>query len=114
MDIAGFGSDALRCIAVDRSHRIDIAALRAQIARDREAGLKPFLVVGSAGTVDIGAIDDLVALGALCREEKLWFHVDGAFGALGMLSPAIAPLLEGIEDAGFHRVRFPQMGPGAL
>jgi aromatic-L-amino-acid decarboxylase len=99
MDIAGLGSEALRCIAVDRSHRIDTAALRDQILADRNAGLKPFLVVASAGTVDIGAIDDLVAVGALCREQGLWFHVDGAFGALGMLAPALAPRLAGIEHA---------------
>jgi len=73
MDLAGFGSDALRCVPVDRFHRIDIAALRARIALDRDAGLKPFLVVGSAGTVDIGAIDDLQALGTLCREEGCGF-----------------------------------------
>ena len=114
MDIAGFGSDALRCIGVDRSHRIDVGALREQIARDRGAGLKPFLVVGSAGTVDIGAIDDLAALSALCREEGLWFHVDGAFGALGILSPELAPRLAGIENAELDRARFPQMGAGAL
>jgi aromatic-L-amino-acid decarboxylase len=99
MDIAGFGSDALRCVAVDESHRIDIAALREQIARDRAIGLKPFLVVASAGTVDIGAIDDLWSVAALCREEKLWFHVDGAFGALGILAPELAPRLVGIELA---------------
>ncbi len=99
MDIAGFGSDALRCIAVDDSHRIDVDALRARIARDRAVGLKPFLVVASAGTVDIGAIDDLESVAALCREEKLWFHVDGAFGALGILSPELAPRLAGIEHA---------------
>jgi glutamate/tyrosine decarboxylase-like PLP-dependent enzyme len=99
MDLAGFGSDALRCIAADRSHRIDVAALRERIASDRSAGLKPFLVVGSAGTVDIGAIDDLRALSSLCREEGLWFHVDGAYGALGILSPVLASLLAGIENA---------------
>ena len=99
MDLAGFGSDALRCIEVDRFHRIDVAALRAKIALDRSAGLTPFLVVGSAGTVDIGAIDDLAALSALCREQGLWFHVDGAYGALGILSPALAPRLAGIENA---------------
>ncbi len=110
MDIAGFGTDALRCISVDSSHRIDVAALRAQIACDREAGLKPFLVVASAGTVDIGAIDDLLALGALCREEKLWFHVDGAFGALGILSPVIAPRLNGIEDADSIALDFHKWG----
>jgi glutamate/tyrosine decarboxylase-like PLP-dependent enzyme len=89
----------LRSIAVDRGHRIDVAALRARIAEDRCAGLRPFLVVGSAGTVDIGAIDDLRALSALCREEGLWFHVDGAYGALGILSPVLAPQLAGIENA---------------
>jgi aromatic-L-amino-acid/L-tryptophan decarboxylase len=99
MDFAGFGSDALRCIEVDRSHRIDVAALRARIIQDRNSGLNPFLVVGSAGTVDIGAVDDLRALSALCREEKLWFHVDGAYGALGILSAALAPRLAGIENA---------------
>ena len=99
MDIAGLGSEALRCIGVDRSHRIDVAALRDQILLDRNAGLKPFLVVASAGTVDIGAIDDLAAVGALCRELGLWFHVDGAFGALAMLAPVLAPRLAGIENA---------------
>jgi aromatic-L-amino-acid decarboxylase len=99
MDFAGFGSNALRCIETDRYHRIDVAALRARIAHDRDAGLKPFLVVGSAGTVDIGAIDDLDALSVLCREEKLWFHVDGAYGALGILSPVLAPRLIGLENA---------------
>jgi len=73
--------------------------LRARIASDRDAGLKPFLVVGSAGTVDIGAIDDLRELSSLCRDEGLWFHVDGAYGALGVLSQELAPLLAGIENA---------------
>jgi aromatic-L-amino-acid decarboxylase len=110
MDIAGFGSNALRCIAVDSAHRIDLAALRAQIARDREIGLKPFLVVASAGTVDVGAIDDLASIAALCREESLWFHVDGAFGALGILSPEIAPRLAGIESADSIALDFHKWG----
>ncbi len=110
MDLAGFGSDALRSLEVDRSHRVDVAALRAQITRDREIGLKPFLVVGSAGTVDIGAIDDLEALSALCREEKLWFHVDGAYGALGVLSPALAPRLAGLENADLIALDFHKWG----
>ncbi len=110
MDIAGFGSDALRCIAVDRYHRIDVERLRARIAFDRDAGLKPFLVVGSAGTVDIGAIDDLQALSVLCREEGLWFHVDGAFGALGILSPVLAPRLAGLENADSIALDFHKWG----
>jgi aromatic-L-amino-acid decarboxylase len=110
MDIAGFGSDALRCIETDRSHRIDVTALRARIAADRSAGLKPFLVVGSAGTVDIGAIDDLQALSSLCREQGLWFHVDGAYGALGMLSPGVAPRLAGLENADSIALDFHKWG----
>jgi len=110
MDIAGLGSDALRSIAVDESHRIDVAALRAQIACDRAAGLTPFLVVASAGTVDIGAIDDIRAIARLCREEDLWFHVDGAFGALAILSPALAPRLAGIEAADSIALDFHKWG----
>ena len=110
MDLAGFGTDALRCMPVDRSHRVDVEAMRAQIRRDREAGLRPFLVVGSAGTVDVGAIDDLAGLSALCREEKLWFHVDGAYGALGMLSASLAPRLAGLETADSVALDFHKWG----
>jgi glutamate/tyrosine decarboxylase-like PLP-dependent enzyme len=110
MDIAGLGSDALRCIAIDESHRIEVDALRTQIARDRAVGLKPFLVVASAGTVDIGAIDDLAAVAALCRKEQIWFHVDGAFGALGILSPELAPRLAGIERADSIALDFHKWG----
>jgi glutamate/tyrosine decarboxylase-like PLP-dependent enzyme len=110
MDLAGFGSDAQRSMPVDRLHRVDVAAMRAQISRDREIGLTPFLVVGSAGTVDIGAIDDLKALSALCREENLWFHVDGAYGALGVLSPVLAPRLAGLERADSIALDFHKWG----
>jgi aromatic-L-amino-acid decarboxylase len=110
MDIAGFGTDALRKIDVDADHRIDVAALRAQIAVDREIGFKPFLVAASAGTVDIGAIDDLRAIAELCREEGIWFHVDGAFGALAILSPELAPLLDGIELADSIALDFHKWG----
>lgn len=110
MDIAGFGTDALRKIGVDADHRIDVAALRAQIAVDREVGFKPFLVVASAGTVDIGAVDDLRAIAELCREEGIWFHVDGAFGALAILSPELASMLGGIELADSIALDFHKWG----
>lgn len=110
LDFAGLGSDALRTMPTDSLHRVDVAAMRVQIARDREIGLKPFMVVGSAGTVDIGAIDDLQALSVLCREENLWFHVDGAFGALGVLSPTLAPRLKGIEGADSIALDFHKWG----
>ena len=99
MDMAGLGSANLRAIAVDARQRIRPEALAAAIAEDRAAGRTPFLVVGTAGSVDVGAVDDLAALAGICRAEQLWFHVDGAFGALALLSPSLAPLLAGIERA---------------
>jgi glutamate/tyrosine decarboxylase-like PLP-dependent enzyme len=110
MDFAGLGTDALRKIDVDADHRIDVEALRARIAIDREVGCRPFLVVASAGTVDIGAIDDLKAVATLCREEGIWFHVDGAFGALAILSPELAPLLDGIGFADSIALDFHKWG----
>jgi aromatic-L-amino-acid decarboxylase len=99
LDIAGIGSDALRRIDVDDRYRIDVGALQAAIDADRRKGFRPFLLIGTAGTVDTGAIDDLDALADLARREKLWFHVDGACGALAMLAPVLAPRLKGIERA---------------
>jgi len=97
--IAGLGSDALRLVPADRRHRMDLSALQEAIRRDREAGLTPFLVVGTAGTVDTGAVDDLAGLADLCQREKIWFHVDGAYGALAKLAPELAHRLEGMERA---------------
>src|SRR3984893_17350527 len=99
MDLSGLGVEALRVIPTDDHHRIDIATLTSAIAADRAAGATPFLVVGTAGTVDIGAIDDLAALADIAKREQVWFHVDGAFGALAILAPDLAPRLAGIECA---------------
>ena len=98
-DFSGLGSDALRLIPVDSRQRIDLDALEKTISADRAAGFSPFFVVGSAGTVDTGAIDDLAGIAKICAEHQLWFHVDGAFGALAILSPELAPRLKGIELA---------------
>ena len=98
-DMAGLGSDALRRIACDAEHRISLTALRDAVGCDRAAGLRPFLVVGTAGTVDTGAVDDLAALAGFCREQGLWFHVDGAFAALAVLSPRLRGQLDGIGQA---------------
>ncbi len=97
--IAGLGRDALRAIAVDERFAIDVHALRERVAADRAAGERPFLVVATAGSVDTGAFDPLAALADLCAEEGLWLHVDGAFGALAIASPAHAHLVAGIERA---------------
>lgn len=99
LDLAGLGADALRLVPMDAGFRMDVAALAQAVAADRAAGLTPFLVVGTAGSVDTGSIDDLAALAAFCAEQQLWFHVDGALGALGMLADEIKPRLTGLELA---------------
>jgi glutamate/tyrosine decarboxylase-like PLP-dependent enzyme len=85
-DLFGLGTDNLRWIPVDDRQRLRVDALRATIAEDRAAGRVPFLVVGTAGTVSTGAIDPLVELASLAREQGLWFHVDGAYGAFAALA----------------------------
>jgi len=99
MDITGLGGDALHLIPTDKRHRLDLAELEKAIETDRQAGCTPFLVVGNAGTVETGAIDDLAAIAAFCEHQHLWFHVDGAYGALAQLAPDLAPRLAGIERA---------------
>lgn len=103
-ELSGMGSDGLRKIDADASGRMDLAALQKAIEADRKAGLKPFLVVGTAGTVNTGAVDDLDGIATIADREDLWFHVDGAFGALAALSPKLKPLLSGIERS--HSVAF--------
>ncbi|HEY7025975.1 MAG TPA: pyridoxal-dependent decarboxylase [Gemmatimonadales bacterium] len=98
-ELLGLGSESLRLIPVDHDYRISITRLKEAITADRRAGLRPFCVIGTAGTVNTAAIDDLTVLADLCRDEQLWFHVDGAFGALARLSPHLAPLVAGIERA---------------
>ena len=110
MDLSGLGTAALHVIPTNEHHQIDIDALKAAIAQDRNAGLTPFLVVGTAGTVDTGAIDDLAALAAIASQEKLWFHVDGAIGALAIMAPDIAPRLAGIQQADSIALDFHKWG----
>ncbi len=95
----GLGRRALRQIDVDERYRIDLVALRAAIRADREAGCHPVLLVGSAGTVNTGACDDLERLADLAAEEGLWFHVDGAFGAFAATVAALRALVRGMERA---------------
>jgi len=99
MDLAGLGSDALRVVPMNRQFEMDTEGLDEAIGRDRSAGLTPFLIAATAGTVDVGAIDNLAAAAEIARREHTWFHVDGAYGALAMLAPGLAARLEGIERA---------------
>jgi len=97
--LLGMGRRALHPVDTDGRGHMDLEALRGAIAEDRAAGLLPLAVVGNAGTVDVGAIDDLTGIAEVCDEENLWFHVDGAFGALAVLSETLRPRLAGIERA---------------
>jgi glutamate/tyrosine decarboxylase-like PLP-dependent enzyme len=99
LDMSGLGRGALRLLPTDGNGRMRLDALEEAIVEDRARGLRPFLVVGTAGTVDIGAVDDLAGLADLAARHRLWFHVDGAFGALAVLAPSLAPLLAGLERA---------------
>ena len=99
MEMAGLGRKALRMVPCDEHGRIRLDTLASWVAADRAAGARPFLVVGTAGTVDTGAIDDLDGIADFAAAEGLWFHIDGAFGAIAALSPKLRPLLAGIERA---------------
>lgn len=99
IETLGLGNRALRRIPTGADCRMDLAALRRAIAEDRQTGLEPACVIANAGTVNTGAVDDLPALARLCREEGLWFHVDGCIGALGALAPRGGRIVAGLEQA---------------
>lgn len=98
-ELLGLGAAAVRTVPVDADFRMDVAALRAAIAADRRAGHRPFCVVASAGTVSTGAIDPLDALADICADEGLWLHVDGAYGTVGVLDPAVTAHFAGLARA---------------
>lgn len=98
-EVLGLGRSAYRPVPVGPDYRILTERLAAMVHSDREAGHRPICVVGNAGTVNTGATDDLQALAAFCRAEALWFHVDGAFGALAALSPHLRAQVAGLEEA---------------
>jgi aromatic-L-amino-acid decarboxylase len=99
VELLGIGSRNFRKIPVNDDYTINLEALKEAIAADRTAGYRPICVIGSAGTVNTGAIDDLNALADLCQTEDLWFHVDGAIGAVAVLADNVKPQLAGIERA---------------
>lgn len=99
VEALGLGNRALRLIPTDGEQRIDLAALRAAIDEDRSAGFRPACIIGTAGTVNTGAIDDLQALAELAAAGDLWFHVDGCIGALIAIAPGNACRVAGLERA---------------
>jgi glutamate/tyrosine decarboxylase-like PLP-dependent enzyme len=98
LELLGVGSAAMRELPL-AGGQLDAVALCASIAADREGGAVPALLVGSAGTVNAGMIDPLEALADIATAEGLWFHVDGAYGAFGVLDPAITARYRGMERA---------------
>jgi len=99
LETLGLGAKSLTQVSSDKQGRMDIAALEHAIAEDRAAGIKPACVIGTAGTVDSGALDDLTAIAALCKREGIWFHVDGCIGAVVRIAPKHRHLVDGIELA---------------
>ena len=117
--LAGFPMANIRELPVDDQYRIRIDALQEAIARDRADGWTPFLIAGSAGTTPTGAVDELAEMARVAREERLWFHVDGAYGALFMLTERGRAALRGIEQADSvildpHKTLFLPFGTGAV
>ncbi|HYP22035.1 MAG TPA: aminotransferase class I/II-fold pyridoxal phosphate-dependent enzyme [Actinomycetota bacterium] len=117
--LAGFPPAALRPVRTDTSLRLDVDDLREQVARDRAEGRRPFLVVGSAGTVNTGAVDPLDEIAAFADEEGLWFHVDGAYGGFFQMTERGKERFRGIERADSvtldpHKGLFLPYGTGSL
>jgi len=98
-DISGLGTVSIRWIATDEKLRMDLGALRQQIESDTAAGDVPCLVVGTAGSVSTGAVDDLPGISALCKEHGVWFHVDGAYGGFAAAVPQAPDDLRGLSQA---------------
>lgn len=118
-NLAGFPYANVRELPVDGEFRIRVDALEEAIAKDRAERWTPFLIAGSAGTTATGAVDDLQALARVAQREKLWFHVDGAYGALFMLTERGRAALKGIEQADSiildpHKTLFLPFGTGAV
>ncbi len=99
VDLLGIGTKHLRRIETDERFRIRLDLLEEAVGKDRAAGHFPAIVVGNAGTVNTGAIDPLEDLADFCSRQRLWFHVDGAYGAMAAISPHLAPLFRGMERA---------------
>jgi len=117
--LAGFPVNNIREVPSDERQRIEIEALKAQIDSDRQAGMEPFLVVGSAGTVNTGAVDDFEALADVAQERGLWLHVDGAYGGFFVLTERGRNAMRGLEMADSitldpHKGLFLPYGTGCL
>jgi glutamate/tyrosine decarboxylase-like PLP-dependent enzyme len=98
-DMAGIGTENIRWIRTGKDLSMDTVQLQSQIQADKEAGDRPFIVIGTAGSVSTGAIDNLPEIAKICREEDVWFHVDGAYGGFAAMLPDASPELRGLSEA---------------
>ena len=98
-DQFGIGTDAIRWVATNEKLQMDSDALRMQIDKDKADGYAPFLVVGTGGSTAVGAVDDLPVLAEICRQNELWFHVDGAYGGFAAALPEAPSELKGLSQA---------------
>src|SRR5215471_7825050 len=99
LQVIGFAREQMRKLSSDEHFRLSIQKLSEAIASDRAKGLRPFCIIANAGTTNTGAIDPLNALADLAAKEKMWLHVDGAFGAAAVLSERGKQMLSGLERA---------------
>lgn len=100
VDMSGLGTDALRMVPVEEAtNKLNCTILREYIAEDRRRGLIPLMIVATAGTVDVGAVDDLNEIADIAQSEGIWLHIDGALGALAVLSPTLKSKFRGIDRA---------------
>ena len=118
-DILGLGREQVRVVPSDERFRVDVRHLRERIEADKRNGLRPFCVVASAGTVSTGAVDPLSEVARVAREQSLWFHVDGAYGALAASAESKRTLFAGIEEADSvsldpHKWLYTPLGCGCL
>ncbi len=95
----GHGLKSIRWIQTDAANRIDTGILESTIQQDLNQGYQPFMVVGTAGDVSTGAVDDLSAIAVICKTYNLWFHVDGAYGMPAVVVPALQPMFSGVHEA---------------
>ncbi len=95
----GHGTNAIRWIPADADHKMNLATLSETIENDKKAGLKPFLVIGNAGDVSTGVIDDLSKIATICKKHDLWFHIDGAYGIPAASIPKLHNTFRGIQEA---------------
>lgn len=119
LHVIGCGGLPTRRVATDARTRMDVEALAEAVRRDRAQGVRPWLVVASAGATDTGAVDPLNAIADLCEAEGIWLHVDGAYGGLFRLCPEASDVLAGIDRADTlvldpHKTLFLPYGVGAV